>query len=50
DPERIAQRLAKADEEVTLAADLPYTMVLNDDLDRAVAEVEALVARARASR
>jgi guanylate kinase len=45
--ERIAQRLAKADEEAALAAELGSVVVVNDDLDAAVAELEALIARVR---
>jgi guanylate kinase len=48
DEARIAQRLAKAEEEVARARDLPFAHVVNDDLERAVAEVEALIASARA--
>lgn len=48
DPEdKIAKRLAKADEEVEWARELGMTFVVNDDLDRAVAEVEGLIATAR---
>jgi len=47
DPERVAQRIAKADEEVRRAQALPYVTVVNDDLDRAVEEVAGLVAVAR---
>jgi guanylate kinase len=46
--ERIAQRLAKADEETALAATLPFEHVVNDDLERALAELLELVERARA--
>jgi guanylate kinase len=46
-PEKVALRLAKADDEVAWARDLEMTFVVNDDLDRAVAEIEALIARAR---
>jgi guanylate kinase len=47
DPERVRQRLEKAEEEVRRAAELPYTVVVNDDLDRAVEEVRALIDAAR---
>jgi len=51
DPEdTIAARLAKADDEAAWARDLGMTFVENDDLDAAVAEIEALIARARQSR
>ena len=43
DEERIRQRLAKADEEVTLAHELGMTIVINDDLERAVDEIRALI-------
>jgi guanylate kinase len=45
--ETVAQRLAKADEEVEWARELGMTFVVNDDLDRAVAEIEGLIADAR---
>lgn len=47
DEARIAQRLAKAHDEVALAADLPFVHVVNDDLDRAVNEVSELIESAR---
>ena len=48
DPEdRVAKRLAKADEEVAMARDLGAHMVVNDDLDRAVAEVRGIIGAAR---
>jgi guanylate kinase len=46
--EKVAARLAKAEEEVHVAHVLDSTVVINDDLERAVAEVEALVAARRA--
>lgn len=45
--DRIAQRLAKADEEVARSRSLPFVRVVNDDLDRAVGEISALIADAR---
>jgi guanylate kinase len=47
--ERVAQRLAKADDEVARAAALPFVRVVNDDLDRALGELEGIVAAARAA-
>lgn len=40
---RIAQRLAKAEEEVRRSRALPFVRVTNDDLGRAVAEVSSLI-------
>lgn len=50
--ERIAQRLAKADEEGAVAAELPFEHLVNDDLERALAELRSLLdlARERARR
>lgn len=45
--DRIAQRLAKAEEEVARAASLPFVHVINDDLDRATGEITRLIAGAR---
>jgi len=42
-PERVAQRLAMADEEERTGRALGDHVVVNDDLDRAVAEVAAIV-------
>jgi len=48
DPEdKIAERMAKAAEERAWAKELGMHIVVNDDLDRAVAEVEHLIADAR---
>ena len=49
DEERIRQRLAKADEEVELAARLGVVHVVNDQLDRALAELETLIRQHRSS-
>jgi guanylate kinase len=44
DPEeKVRARLAKAAEEAAVARELGCIVVVNDDLDRAVAEVEALI-------
>lgn len=48
--DRIAQRLAKAEEEVARAAELPFVHVVNDRLDRAVDDVAGLIEQARAAR
>lgn len=48
DPEeKVAARLEKAEEEVAVALGLGSVVVINDDLERAVAEVEALIASRR---
>jgi guanylate kinase len=50
DPEdKVQKRLAKADHERTWAEDLGMRVVINDELDRAVAEIQALIAEARAA-
>lgn len=46
-PEQIARRLAKADEEASAARRLGATFVINDDLDSTVAEIARLIAAAR---
>ncbi len=46
--ERVAQRLAKATEEAAVAEELGSIVVVNDVLDRAVAEVQALIDAERA--
>jgi guanylate kinase len=49
DPEEAVQRrLAKGDEEVERGRDLGAVEVVNDDLDRAVAELASIIERARA--
>lgn len=47
-PDRVEARLAKGDEERAAAEELGMTVIINDDLDVAVAELEALIAAARA--
>lgn len=48
DPEdAVMRRMAKAEEERRLAAELGARVVINDDLDRAVAEVAAIIDAAR---
>jgi guanylate kinase len=46
-PERVAQRIAKAEEEAEVAASLGCLVVVNDDLDHAVETVEGIIADAR---
>jgi guanylate kinase len=48
DEARIAQRLAKAEEEVARAAELPFVHMVNDDVGRAVEQLSRLIAGARA--
>lgn len=43
-PERIAQRLAKADEEHAVALELGSVEVVNHDVEQAVADLEAIIA------
>lgn len=45
--ERIAQRLAKAEEEGAVAAELPFEHIVNDDLERALDELRDLLEVAR---
>lgn len=47
-PDRITQRLIKADEEVTAALAMDAVIVINDDLDATVEELAALIESARA--
>jgi len=46
--EKVEARIAKAAEEVSLASDLGCEIVINDDLDRAVIEIEGLITSRRA--
>jgi len=48
--QKVAQRLEKSAEERALAAELDMRVVINDDVDRACAEIAALIADAAASR
>lgn len=50
DPERIVQRLIKADEEVTAALEMEAIVLINDDVEATVDELQALIDDARASR
>jgi guanylate kinase len=51
DPEEaVRRRLAKGDEEVERGRDLGAVEVVNDDLDRAVAELASIIDAARAQR
>ena len=45
--ERIAQRLDRAVQEIARAEGLPFIHIVNDDLDRALKELEDVVAAAR---
>lgn len=49
DEDRIRQRLQKADDEVALAAELDVVHVVNDDLDRALAEIRDRISEHRSS-
>ena len=50
DPEdRVAARLAVADQEVEVATALGAVTVVNDDVDRAVDEIEAIIAARRSA-
>lgn len=48
DAEHVERRLAKADEELAVAKELGSTVVINDDLEECVAELQAIIAAARA--
>lgn len=43
DPERIRQRLAKADEEVALAEQLDVVHLVNDEIERALADLQQII-------
>jgi guanylate kinase len=47
-PDRVAARLAKSADERRLASDLGAEVVINDRVDQAVADLEALIQRHRA--
>ena len=46
--EHVERRLAKADEELAVATQLGSRIVINDDLEECVAELQAVIAEARA--
>jgi len=46
--EKVSARLAKAAEEISLASELDCEIVINDDLERAVSEIECLIEDRRA--
>ena len=48
--EHVAERLRKAEEEEDLGSRLADVVVVNDDLERAVAEIESIIGAARAAR
>ena len=48
-PDRIAQRVEKATEEAAAAQELGMRLLVNDDLDRALAELQAVVAEHRSA-
>lgn len=48
--EKVEARLAKAAEETAVAVDLEMTIVVNDELERAVAEIQELIDDARRAR
>jgi len=47
EPRKVEARLAKAAEEIEMARRLDSVVVVNDDLDRAVAELEELISQRR---
>ena len=50
DPEQIRRRIAAGEAELAAAETMGATVVVNDDLDRAVDELAAVIAAARAAR
>ena len=50
DDEHVAKRLAKSDAEEEIGRELADLVVVNSDLDEAVAQVGELIARTRAER
>lgn len=48
-PERVEARLAKANSELALAQQLGAAIVINDEIDRALTELEALIGERRGS-
>lgn len=46
-PDRVEARLSKGDEERKAAAELGMTVIINDDLDRAVDDLDALISATR---
>lgn len=51
DPEdHVEKRLKKAEDEERLGADLADVIIVNDDLDRAVGEIQAIIGAARTAR
>ncbi len=49
-PEHVVERLRKAEEEERLGAQQADVVVVNDDLERAVAEIEGIIGAARDAR
>lgn len=48
--DHVEKRLKKADDEERLGAELADVIIVNDDLDRAVREIQAIIGAARAAR
>lgn len=49
-PEHVVERLRKAEEEERLGAEQADVVVVNDDLERAVGEIQAIIGGARSQR